>query len=168
MNKIILIFVVLLVSFPAFSSEPQENNENLINDRAWMNRPLATVMMGFLGGFDLIGENQQSYTEKFALTSIMETGFIDRYTFSGLNYGPQYNLTGKYLDGIYIGIFPGICWIGDGTNSKWGFSTMLEFGFQSIHETVAWGAYMGYTYTTIDEELQFKFGLKIGYAYSSD
>ena len=85
----------------------------------------------------------------------------------GINIGPQYNITGRGIEGVYIGIYPGLSWIleSSSNDSVFLFTTMAELGFQRLDGSVAWGGFIGCSYVARVNSCQFKWGLKIGAPY---
>ncbi len=171
MEKRLLILLILVFTWiPIFavSGEYSEEKTNLSEDKGvWMIRPLATIGATYLGAFEIVYENQTVIHDKITMNAINDIGFIGEnaeYIFVGLNVGPQYNISGIGLEGLYIGLYPGLFLMleSPSNNSVFLFTTMAEFGYQRIDGPVAWGGFIGYSYDSGSNSLQFKWGLKIG------
>lgn len=144
-----------------------ENNkvteQKSVRNGAFMFRPLATIFVAALGGSEFVFEGQTAFSEKWAINAIGDIGSIGGIFFTGLNLGPQYNITGRYLDGLYFGLYPGYYYATDFLDTVSALTAMIELGYQGVGESgFSWGAYIGYF---IAPTSSFKFGLKIGYAW---
>jgi hypothetical protein len=150
-----------------YDSELNKKGSNEIKKRiangGFMIRPLASILAGLLGSNDIIFEGMTALNKKIVLNAIGEIATTEGLIATGLNVGIQYNLTGEYLDGLYLGIFPGYIYATDFYDEATAFSAMIELGYQGISKSgFAWGAYVGYTFSVLSN---FKFGVKIGWAF---
>ena len=150
-----------------YSSEAKNDQDNpsrtYAKKSAFMWRPLPTIVTGILGGADFVFEGQTAFSKMFAINAIVEIGSIDGIMITALNVGPQLNLTGKYLDGLYLGIYPGYLYATDYIDQMYLFTTEFEAGYQGVFKNgISWGAYAGYA---LSLSSSFKFGLKIGYSF---
>jgi hypothetical protein len=163
-----------LISIFATSEKFLENNEHPSSEEGlWMARPLATLGAAYLGVFEIVFESQSVIRDKLAINIINDIGFMGEnieYIFTGLNVGPQYNITGMGIEGLYIGLYPGIFLMLENYSNDLTllFTTLAECGYQRIDGLVAWGGYIGCFYNTGSNALQFKWGLKIGIPYRSE
>jgi len=151
------------IDYGVTSNSEAPKGKEIVNNSVFMIRPLATIITGIIGGMDIVFEGQTAFTKSFALNAIGEVGSIGGVLITGMNIGPQYNFASDYLNGPYVGVYPGFFYATDYYYEAFGFTTMLEAGYQGISKNgFSWGAFVGYF---IAEIPSFKFGLKIGWAY---
>jgi hypothetical protein len=142
----------------------QTAEKKLVRNGAFMFRPLATIFMAALGGSEFVFEGQTAFSEKWAMNAVGDIGSVSGIFVTALNLGPQYNLTGKYLDGLFFGVYPGYYYATDFLDSASAFTALIELGYQGIGKSgFAWGAYVGYFLAPTSS---FKFGLKVGYTWA--
>lgn len=105
-----------------------------------------------------------AYNPWFAINCIGDIRVADGYYGVSGCIGPQFNLSRKYLDGFYIGLYPGYeldLLYGYGSQNL--FYLQTEIGYQKVTKGgFMFGFYTGYT---ISQESQFKFGVKLGGAF---
>lgn len=144
-------------------SNSQTIEKKLVRNGAFMFCPLASIFAAALGGSEFVFEGQTAFSEKWALNAIGDIGSISGIFVTALNVGPQYNLTGRYLDGLFFGVYPGYLYATDFINSATSFTALIELGYQGIGKSgFSWGAYIGYY---IAPTSSFRYGLKLGYAW---
>jgi hypothetical protein len=135
----------------------------LIKNSAFVVRPLAPIITALAGGSDFIFEGQTAFSKYFALNAIVEFGSISGVFVTCLNVGPQYNINGNYLNGLYIGAYPGYIYATNYYYELMAFSAMFELGYQGVTKSgFTWGTYVGYL---LAPNSGVKFGLKIGWAF---
>ncbi len=116
-KKLIVMLLLLSIWIPVFASTENYSEDKVDvakKEYIWMIRPLATVGAAYLGAFEIVYEGQSVIHDKIILNSITHSGFTIKgaeYSYVGINIGPQYNITGRGIEGVYIGIYPGLSWI---------------------------------------------------------
>lgn len=158
--------VVLLLAAVGFASaqtiEQKPENNVKIRKTSLMTRPLATIVSASIGMIDLIYETQYMLNEKVSSDFILEGGMYRDIGFYGINWGINYNLTGTYLDGLYIGAYPGISLIYQ-YQYHFGVNALFESGYQHVFaDGFLMTCYVGYA---LAETSGFKFGIKAGFAF---
>ena len=144
-------------------NEATKKEPRIIRNSAFLFRPLATAISPIYGGFEFVLDGQTAFSKNLVINAILDIGTIEDIFFTGLNLGPQYNITGDYLNGFYIGMYPGYLYMTDYYDYEYLFTFMFEVGYQKVNEKgFTWGLYTGYLFAGISS---FKFGLKIGFAY---
>lgn len=132
---------------------------------AFIVRPLSTIIMAAAGAFDLYIEGTTAYNSWFALNTLGDISFGSSMISTAICIGPQFNLSRKYLDGFYVGIYPGFQYgyvAGYGKQSS--FYLQSEIGYQKVtKQGFLFGFYTGGTFS--QEGPMFKIGAKIGGAF---
>lgn len=140
-----------------------DRTQKKVNNSAFLFRPLATILSAALGFTDFVFEGQTSFSRFFTINAIAEIGSVEEIFVFALNIGPQINMLGQYLNGPYIGIYPGFSRATDFYDAYTFFTLMFELGYQGVTESgFTWGTYVGLNFI---DEMTFKYGIKLGWAF---
>ena len=106
-----------------------------IRDGAFILRPLPLILGALIGVTDIVFEGQSAFTEQFALTAIGEIALIGPIFGTSLVVGPQWRPFGGYLEGFFVGVYPGFMLFTDGLSSLTVFAAKAEIGWQWVFDS---------------------------------
>lgn len=135
---------------------------------AFIVRPLPTIVAAVSGFLDIVIEGQTALSKEWALTAIDEFGLISGVFLFSLQVGPQFRPFGTYLNGYFIGLYPGIGCLTDYTDWIWFFSITAETGYQWVFDSgFVLGLTTGFSYLTINpyiSGIKWNISAHIGFA----
>ena len=164
-----LIISIILLSFVNLSNIFCQNSSIKNYNNSFGIRPFATIVSSLIGASDLVIEAETAFSKTASIKVIDEFTKIGDINGFGLNIGPQYTISGSYLDGLKIGFFPGIMLFTSSYDGSMIFpiSLMSELSYQHIFNSGFYlGAYIGYSYILSPLYFgQIKYGAIVGFSY---